>query len=439
MKNEFEEYVSPKRFYPQPGEWIDNFRILSVLGEGSFGIVYKVEDREKRILALKLLKLWEIAYEKERQMLLKRFQREFEIAKIESRYIVKSHSYGRIKGNPYIVIDYCEGGSLGGYIGNPDRIRDMNKLGYEILSGLDELHQKGFFHRDIKPQNVLVHEDGSAKLSDFGIAGHKNSRLTERNIFGKVEHIFGTWAYIAPEQANNKIAFKALDAVADIFSFGIMMFELFTGRFPFPPYKIETEKDLLEYLDNARKGNYNGLSLYRDRIPEIWKLIIQKSIEPDYQHKRFKSVQDIIRKLGYQPQQRVHTIPTGGPLKNNLAIQVTYGEELNQLFDLIMLFEKKNGPKLLTVGRKDPSVNNDVEIVESQTRYISRRHAIIEKWEQPACWIIRDGQWNDGENAWAPSLNGLYVNGQKVNIDGKEIAPGDIITMGDTTLRMVMV
>jgi len=440
MKNEFAEYVSPKRFYPQPGEYIDKFRILSVLGEGSFGIVYKVEDAGKKILALKLLKLWEIAYEKERQMLLKRFQREFEIAGIESKYIVKSHSYGRIKGNPYIVIDYCEGGSLGGYIGNPDRIRDMNKLGFEILSGLDELHQKGFFHRDIKPQNVLVHEDGSAKLSDFGIAGHKNSRLTERNIFGKVEHIFGTWAYIAPEQANNKIAFKALDAVADIFSFGIMMFELFTGRYPFPPYKIETEKDLLEYLDNAKKGNYNGLSLYRDRIPETWKAIIQKSIEPDFQHKRFKSVQDIIRRLGYVPQQRVHTIHTGDKLKNNLAIQVTYGEELNQLFDLVTLFEKKNGAaRLLTIGRKDPSVNNDVEIVETQTRYISRRHAIIEKWEEPACWMIRDGQWNDGSSQWAPSLNGLYVNGQKVNIDGKEITPGDIITMGDTTLRMVMV
>lgn len=435
MKNDFAEYVSPKRFYPQPGDWVDKYRLLSVLGEGSFGIVYKVEDKAGKIFALKLLKLWEIAYEKERQLLLKRFQREFEIAKIESQYIVKSHDCGRIKGNPYIVIDFCEGGSLASYIGNPARIPNMNKLGFEVLSGLAELHHKGFFHRDIKPQNVLVHLDGSAKLSDFGIAGHKNSRLTERNIFGKVEHIFGTWAYIAPEQANNKIAFKALDAVADIFSFGIMMFELFTGRYPFPPYKIESEKDLLEYLDHSKRGQYNGLNLYRDRIPEGWHTIIRKCIEPDYQHKRYQNVQDIIRQLGYQP--TVHK--QEDPSKGNPAIQITYGEELNQVFDLLKLFEKKGVRQLLTLGRKDPSVTNDIEIVENQTRYISRRHAILEKWEEPACWIIRDGQWNETDRQWMPSLNGLYLNGQKVSVDGKEIRPGDIITMGDTTLKMVMI
>jgi len=437
MKNEFAEYVSPKRFYPQPGDWVDKYRLLSVLGEGSFGIVYKVEDKTGNILALKLLKLWEIAYEKERQLLLKRFQREFDIAKIESRYIVKSHDCGRIKGNPYIVIDYCEGGSLASYIGSPDRIRDMNKLGYEVLSGLGELHQKGFFHRDIKPQNVLVNLNGTVRLSDFGIAGHKNSRLTERNIFGKVEHIFGTWAYIAPEQANNKVSFKALDAVADIFSFGIMMFELFTSRYPFPPYKIESQKDLLEYLENAKKGNYNGLSLYKDRIPESWRPIIRKCIEPDYQHKRFQNVQDIIRQLGYQP--RAAEAVSGEGSKKNLAIQVTYGEELNQVFDLVGLAGKKNGHRLLTLGRHDPSVTNDIEIVETETRYISRRHAIIERLEQPDSWIIRDGQWNEGSKEWKPSLNGLYLNGQKVNKEGSAVRPGDIITMGDTTLKMIMV
>jgi serine/threonine protein kinase len=444
MKDIFAEYVSPKRFYPQPGDWIDKYRLLSVLGEGSFGIVYKVEDKTGSILALKLLKLWEIAYEKERQLLLKRFQREFEIAKIESRFIVKSHDCGRIKGNPYIVIDFCEGGSLASYIGSPDRIRDMDKLGFEILSGLEELHQKGFFHRDIKPQNVLVNLSGTVRLSDFGIAGHKNSRLTERNIFGKVEHIFGTWAYIAPEQANNKVSFKALDAVADIFSFGIMMFELFTGHYPFPPYKIESQAHLLEYLDNAKKGNYNGLTLYKDRIPEAWRPIIRKCIEPDYQHKRFQNVRDIIRQLGYQ--QKIVEKPAQEAAKKiqenakkNLGIQITYGEALNQVFDLASLANKKHDQHHLTIGRQDPSVTNDIEIVETDTRYISRRHAVLDRSAQPDGWIIRDGQSIQGQQEWKPSLNGLYLNGQKVNVEGTAVRAGDIITMGDTTLKMVMV
>ncbi|MBS1662757.1 MAG: protein kinase [Bacteroidetes bacterium] len=435
MKNE--EYVAPKRFYPQPGDRIDKYRLISVLGEGSFGIVYKVQDEGGKVFALKMLKLWEIAYEKERQLLLKRFQREFDIAGIESKYIVKSHACGRIKGNPFIIIEYCEGGSLAACVGQPNRIPDMNKLGFEVLAGLHELHQKGFFHRDIKPHNVLLHADGGVKLSDFGIAGHKNSRLTERNIFGKVEHIFGTWAYIAPEQANNKISFKALDAVADIYSFGVMMFELFTGRYPFPPYKIESEKDLLEYLENAKKGNYVGLELYRNHIYDAWLPIIRKCIEPDYQHKRFKTVADIIRQLGYRP-----AVPQEAPPAETIgskpAIQVTYGEELNQLFDLTLLADKKQG-SLLTIGRKDPSVINDIEIAEVETRYISRRHAIIEKNGSSKAWVIKDGQFHSDRKEWVPSLNGLYLNGQQVNQDGREIKPGDVITMGDTTLRMIMI
>lgn len=426
------EHVTPKRFYPQPGDRIDTWRIVSVLGEGTFGIVYKVQDDNDNVFALKMLKLWEIAYEKEKQLLLKRFQREFEIARIESKYIVKSHAVGRVKGNPYIIIEYCEGGSLAACVGHPDRISDMDRVGFEILSGLQELHQKGFFHRDIKPHNVLLHADGGVRLSDFGIAGHKNSRLTEKNIFGKVEHIFGTWAYIAPEQANNKIAFKALDAVADIYSFGVMMFEFFTGRYPFPPYKIESEQDLLEYLDNAKKGNYTGLERYRHNIYDRWLPIIRKCIEPDYQHKRFRNVTDIIRQLGYQPQ-----ITTADTIGSKPAIQITYGEELNQIFDLNQLVTIKKIPQL-TIGRKDNFISNDIQIAELETRYISRRHAQLEKTTSKT-WIIRDGQYILDEKRWLPSMNGLYINGERIDQEGREIKPGDIITMGDTILRMIMI
>ena len=428
------DYEVPRRFLPEIGSTIDKYHITGFLGEGTFGAVYRVEHAEGGVYALKLLKLWEIAYVKERQIIVKRFQREFEITCIDSPYLVRGIDYGRAEGNPYIVMEFCDGGSLGNYIGRAAELPHLNQIAIDVLNGMDVLHSRGFFHRDIKPQNILLESGGNARVTDFGIAGHKNSTLSVRNIFGKVEQIFGTWAYIAPEQANNKVAFKALDAVADIFSFGVTMFELFTGEFPFPPYKIENEKQLVEYLGNARSGNYRGLQVHQQRIPTQWRNIIRQCLEPDYEHKRFQSVKEILQCLGYQPGD------TAGMAyhfdKHDLCIRVTYGEEMNRLYNLTQLYAGY-GQQVLTVGRKDPAVRNHVEITEDITAYISRRHATFELWPEQKAWVVRDGQWVAGDHAWAKSMNGLYLNGKPVGMEGQAIKADDILTLGDTVLKVV--
>lgn len=429
--DDFSSYETPHRYFPQPGDRIDQYTVLDILGQGTFGIVCKVQSDNRETRALKLIKLWEITSIPERKALIGRFLREFEVATIRSPYLVPSYAYGKKLGNPYIVMEYCAGGSLGDWIGKFSSHPKCEKIAYDILRGLHVLHGKGYFHRDIKPQNLLLTADGDAKLTDFGIAGHKSTRLTVTNLFGKVNQIFGTWAYLAPEQENNRLAFKSMDAVTDIFSFGVTLFELFTGEYPFPPYRLVDEgKDLADYRANVLKGNCSNLERKQNLIPPRWLPLIRKCLHPDFQNGRFRNINDIILQLGYQS---IDFAPKNVN-SDRLAIQITYGEELNKIYDLSQLLSKSL-TSILTLGRKDPSIKNNIEIVERDSAFISRKHATIEKWEEPKCWMIRDGQWID--NAWKPSFNGLFLNSRPVGSGGMRLTQGDIVTMGDTVLKIV--
>jgi len=430
----FGNYETPRRFVAANGHIIDGYTVLDLLGEGTFGAVYKVRSPEGDILAMKVIKLWEIAFEKERRAIISRFVREFEIAATTSQYLVKSFGYGKIDGNPYITMEYCAGGSLGSWVGRFGQHPSYNQVAYQILLGMKELHTKGYFHRDIKPQNILIKDDDRILLTDFGIAGQKNNRLTVTNIFGKVEQVFGTWAYLAPEQANNKVAFKALDAVTDIFSFGVMMFELFTGEYPFPPYKIDSERALVEYLENARKGAYTNISRQQHLLPGPWPAILKVCLDPDYQHKRANNVNTLLQMLGHTPDKKA--LPPYHPATSILGLQVTYGEDMQRIYNLNQLLQS-TGQTILTLGRKDPSVTNHIEITENSTAYISRRHATIERWADPVAWTVRDGQWTGGE--WKTSMNHVYVNSRRIDQGGIKIQPGDIITLGDTVLQVVLI
>ena len=434
IKQMFAVYESPRRMQLNAGDRIENYLIKKQLGEGTFGVVFEVEDASGSKFALKLIKLWEVAHEKERRDIVSRFLREYEIGSLDHEHVVKSYNCGKINGNPYIVMELCKGGSMVSWASKKPDIHKINKAAYQILKGLQFIHDKGFFHRDIKPQNILFDEFGTAKLADFGIAGHKNSRMTVTNLFGHVNQIFGTWAYIAPEQANNKIAFKTLDAVADIFSFGVMMYEVLTERYPFPPYQITNESELADYIANVRKGNYAGVLQNRHMLSGNWETIIKNCLEADYQNKRYQSAAQIINALGYQSIEIAR--PEYNPDKNDFVIMVTYGDESGKVYNLSkMLGDQNEG--ILTLGRKDPSVMNDVEITEVSSVYISRKHATIEKWVNPTKWMIRDGQFYGGR--WEFSVNKLYVNSRQVPPAGTEIFPGDILTLGDTILKIITI
>ena len=183
------------------GDNIDGrYSVTKVLGEGSFGKVYSVKDHYENQYALKLLKLWEVPPEI-RESLIARFDMEFETARIDSDYLVHSISHGFLEGNPYIVMEFCPGGDLLNLYAEGSV--DNTKVAKHVLMGLKALHNKGKVHRDLKPENVLIKSNGDFALTDFGISGDRNKRMTERNIVGKPKQIFGTYAYQSEERCNS--------------------------------------------------------------------------------------------------------------------------------------------------------------------------------------------------------------------------------------------
>ncbi len=430
-------YQIPQRFLPQAGEVIDNYRIIKILGEGTFGIVYKVEEvTSGDVFALKLLKLWSIAYEEERRLVLQRFDLEYKTGLIESDYLVCSRGCGRAKGNPYILMEFCPGGDLRKAGDSGLSAERLYRAGIEILLGLRDLHDNGKIHRDLKPDNVLLDEKGRAKLTDFGISGHKNVRMTKRNLFGQPQEVFGTYAYMPPEQLKPRDATKL--PATDIYSFGVLIFELLTGKLPFGPLK--TESDLGEYVSRVNTSRWDDIRTLRPDIDHSWARVIEKCLQPDYR-KRYASVLEILNDLGVEPGA---DLPEPEPGKTDFALQVKQGEDSGRIYNLEELKRSKGTARFL-VGRNDEeeAIFNDVDIRETppdgKNYYISRKQATIEHDPSTGRWYLRDGQWAREERTWKNSLNGSFVNSYRAGEEGYPLNPGDIITLGETTLKVTFV
>jgi len=414
------------------GDVVDGrFQVRKVLGEGSFGKVYAVQDSHGELLALKLLKLWEVPAEI-RQSLVVRFDMEFETGRIESNYLVHSLSHGLVAGNPYIVMEYCPNGDLLS-LSNSTHV-DFSKAATHILYGLKALHGRGKVHRDLKPENVLVKRNGDFALTDFGISGDRNKRMTERNILGKPKQIFGTYAYMPPEQLKpNKDA--TVLPTTDIFSFGVMMFQLITGDLPFGP--LESERDLVQYMRRGKNGEWDRQSLERTYCGSEWMRMIDGCLTPNYQ-KRLQTTDDVLRLVPHSPgvANNIHEDIKDYQTKivNGVLLRIMQGEDYGRVYRLDDML--RGDSAILSMGRKDEGVYNDIAIVENNSSYISRKHCTLELDYDIGSWIIRDGQWDRYDTGgWRRSTNGTYVNSREASVNGLVFSPGDIISIGDTKLR----
>lgn len=407
------------------------YRVDLVLGEGSFGKVFKVTGAGSQVYALKLLKLWEIVPEL-RKPLMDRFVMEFETGLIKSRFLVHSVAHGLECGNPFIVMDYCSKGNLIQYM---DRNSvDLVKVGREILCGLNDLHKNGKVHRDLKPENVLIKEDGTAALTDFGISGDRNKRMTERNILGRPQQIFGTYAYMPPEQVNRLRGDATVLPTTDIFSFGVMMYQLLTGKLPFG--ELNDHNDLVVYQRNGKNGNWDRKLLGQTGKGFVWEKVIEGCLVPDFKQR----LQSAAAVLELMPRgQFVSNIPLPvekipEAVRNGLSLRVMQGREHGRVYDLTRLFRSQK--RLITVGRDDSNV---IRIAEEESPYISRRHCTVETDGRTNRWFIRDGQWvaeRGKKGYWKDSANGTYINSTPVTSGGSELHAGDIITIGDVTFRV---
>lgn len=219
-----------------PPQLIDErFEVLAQVGSGGMGTVYRVRDRrDGRVLALKMLAAGDEASAAAQH----RFKREFRaLARLSHPNIVAVHDHGTWQGRLYFSMDFVEGRSLR-ELADHDRplartgphafaayLKRLADLFCQILDTLDYVHRQGIVHRDMKPTNVLVTADGSVRVMDFGLAWDVESSVA----ITRVGTLMGTVAYMSPEQAQG----RRLDHRADLYSVGIMLYELATGERPF--------------------------------------------------------------------------------------------------------------------------------------------------------------------------------------------------------------
>jgi formylglycine-generating enzyme required for sulfatase activity/predicted Ser/Thr protein kinase len=199
---------------------IGKYEIVSELGSGSMGVVYKAKDNINRFIALKIL--GGMAFGSDADDLRLRFKTEaIAAAKLGHQNIVRIYEYSEHEGQPFIAMEYVEGCTLSDMIER----REMLELGevcriiLSVLDGLNYAHKQGVVHRDIKPANIMIDRAGEVKIADFGIARIEHSTQT---VLGTV---MGTAGYMPPEQIRG----EQVDRRADIFPVGVMLFELLTG------------------------------------------------------------------------------------------------------------------------------------------------------------------------------------------------------------------
>ncbi len=269
-----------------------HYEILDEIGRGAYGVVYKALDPElRRVVAVKVLLAAEHASAEE----VERFYREASsAAKLQHPNIVPIHEFRSFEGKPYYTMDYVEGHPLDEIIaGKALNVRASLELVEKVARALNHAHSRGIVHRDLKPGNILVGPDGEPKVADFGLAkvldeaegAPGSGQLTRSGV------AMGTPQYMAPEQATGRN--RELDARADIYALGCILYELLTGTPPF------TDTNAMEVLRSHVERDPEPPSARGARVADDVETICLKCLEkePDRRYRTAGALAEDIRRF----------------------------------------------------------------------------------------------------------------------------------------------
>jgi predicted ATPase len=222
------------------------YRLDAELGRGGVGVIYRAHDTLlDRDVAVKVLSAPALSASSCARLL-----REAQAAaKLNHPNIVSVHDAGEAQGIPFIVMELVKGRSLHAY--HPQSLEEILSIGQQVCDALDHAHANGIIHRDLKPENILIGSDGLVKLTDFGLACTVSSRLSTEGA------IVGTVFYFAPEQASG----QEVDGRADLYAFGVVLYEVLAGRLPF------TDDDMLLVILQHLHAPVISPSTYNPEIP----------------------------------------------------------------------------------------------------------------------------------------------------------------------------
>ena len=356
---------------------IGKYEIVDLIGRGGMGVVYKARDPQlDRLVAIKMIIGANPA-------LLKRFDVEARsTAGLQHQNIVTIYDFGNQDGNPYLVMEYLEGSSLESAISSGRSISLANKLRIciNICNGLAYAHERGIIHRDIKPANVMLLNDDSVKIVDFGIARIGDTGISRTEVVGSLH-------YMSPEQFQN----TPLDIRTDIFSTGVVLYRLLTGTLPF---QAAGEAAVMYRIIH---DNPLPIGSYVQGYPPELDSIVAKALAKNREN-RYASCRDLAFDLQLLREQQKHTDVREWLQRAETAIQKTEWNKAEECLKQLLRIEEHNTRAYQMLGEVQERIRQQRRVEQSRQLRTQADEAFLDHRYDDALSILSQAIEVDGTN-----------------------------------------